>query len=50
MSFLKRSEPRSGRALFPSDLLIVGWTALVYDRAKGAIPVLQLLEHAKYAF
>jgi hypothetical protein len=32
---------------YPSDLLIVGWTAaLVYDTPEGAMSVLQLLEHA----
>jgi hypothetical protein len=32
---------------YPSDLLIVGWTAaLVYDTPQGATAVLQLLEHA----
>ena len=32
---------------YPSDLLVVGWTAaLVYDTVEGAAPTIQLLEYA----
>jgi hypothetical protein len=32
---------------YPSDLLVVGWTAaLVYDDPQSAVPVIQLLEYA----
>ena len=38
---------RSSLSYYPSDLLVVGWTAaLVYDTAEGAAPTIQLLEYA----
>ena len=38
---------QSSLSYYPSDLLVVGWTAaLVYDNAEGAAPTIQLLEYA----
>ncbi|HZT70224.1 MAG TPA: hypothetical protein VFC10_10840 [Terriglobia bacterium] len=38
---------QSSISYYPSDLLVVGWTAaLVYDTAEGAAPIIQLLEYA----
>ncbi len=38
---------QSSTSYYPSDLLVVGWTAaLVYDTAEGAVPTMQLLEYA----
>lgn len=38
---------QSSLSYYPSDLLVVGWTAaLVYDTAEGAAPTIQLLEYA----
>ncbi len=38
---------QSSMSYYPSDLLVVGWTAaLVYDTAEGAVPAVQLLEYA----
>ncbi|HXH49131.1 MAG TPA: hypothetical protein VNM47_07275 [Terriglobia bacterium] len=38
---------RSSLSYYPSDLLVVGWTAaVVYDTAEGAAPTIQLLEYA----
>jgi hypothetical protein len=48
LSNTERTEVLQGAiSYYPSDLLIVGWTAaLVYDTAESATPVMQLLEHA----
>ena len=48
LSNSERTEVLQGAiSYYPSDLLIVGWTAaLVYDTPEGATPVIQLLEHA----
>lgn len=38
---------QSSLSYYPTDLLVVGWTAaLVYDTAEGAAPTIQLLEYA----
>ncbi len=38
---------QSSISYYPTDLLVVGWTAaLVYDTADGAVPTIQLLEYA----
>lgn len=38
---------QSGLSYYPSDLLVVGWTAaLVHDTAEGAAPTVPLLENA----
>jgi hypothetical protein len=38
---------QSSLSYYPSDLLVVGWTAaVVYDTAEGAAPTIQLLEYA----
>ena len=48
LSSAERTEVLQGAiSYYPSDLLIVGWTAaLVYDTREGATAVLRLLEHA----
>ncbi|TAM82996.1 MAG: hypothetical protein EPN47_07000 [Acidobacteria bacterium] len=43
----RHSIEQSSLSYYPSDLLVVGWTAaLVYDTAEGAAPTIQLLEYA----
>lgn len=43
----KREVLGASISYYPSDLLVVGWTAaLVYDTAEPAVPALQLLEYA----
>lgn len=38
---------QSSISYYPTDLLVVGWTAaLIYDTAEGAAPTVQLLEYA----
>jgi hypothetical protein len=38
---------QSSMSYYPTDLLVVGWTAaLVYDTPEGAAPTIQLLEYA----
>ncbi len=38
---------RSGISYYPTDLLVVGWTAaFLYDTPEGAAPVIQLLQYA----
>lgn len=38
---------QSRMSYYPTDLLVVGWTAaLVYDTVEGAAPIIQLLEYA----
>jgi hypothetical protein len=38
---------RSRLSYYPTDLLVVGWSAaFIYDTAEGAAPVIQLLEYA----
>lgn len=48
LSDLERQQIlRSSISYYPTDLLVVGWTAaLVYDTAEGAAPTIQLLEYA----
>jgi len=48
LSDLERQQIlRSSISYYPTDLLVVGWTAaLVYDTAEGAAPTVQLLEYA----
>jgi hypothetical protein len=48
LSKAEQSEVLQGSiSYYPSDLLVVGWTAaLVYDTPEGAAPVIQLLEYA----
>jgi len=37
----------SSLSYYPSDLLVVGWLAVVvYDTLEGAVPLIQLLDHA----
>lgn len=43
----QRQILQSSISYYPTDLLVVGWTAaLVYDTAEGALPTIQLLEYA----
>lgn len=48
LSVAEQKEVLQGSiSYYPSDLLVVGWTAaMVYDRPESADPVMQLLEYA----